>query len=129
MNTPLTLADAADATGGLIAMPDVAGTHWADIAVAFGVNIGIILLIVGMILCLFRVIRGPHLADRALGADTLALQLVGLVALLSMRKQTLMYLDGMLVLSLLAFAGTVAMSQFIASGAARRTKAIKPATK
>lgn len=105
-----------------VAMPDVVAPGWTGVAVAFTVNMGIILLIIGMLLCLIRVIRGPHLADRALGADTLAIQLIGLIALLSMRKQTLMYFDGMLLLSLFAFAGTVAMAQFIASQAAKTAK-------
>jgi len=105
-----------------VAMPDVVAPGWTGVAVAFTVNMGIILLIIGMLLCLIRVIRGPHLADRALGADTLAIQLIGLIALLSMRKQTLMYFDGMLLLSLFAFAGTVAMAQFIASQTAKTAK-------
>lgn len=121
---PLLIIASADEAKALeaVAMPDIVAPGWTGVAIAFTVNVGIILLIVGMLLCLIRVIRGPHMADRALGADTLAIQLIGLVALLSMRKQTLMYFDGMLLLSLFAFAGTVAMAQFIASGAMKTAK-------
>jgi len=40
--------------------------------------------------------------------------LIGLVILLSIRLQTVAVIDGVLVRSLLGFAGTVAMAQYIA---------------
>ncbi len=36
-------------------------------------EIGAVLAIVGMMLCLYRMVRGPHLADRVLSGDTLVL--------------------------------------------------------
>jgi len=78
------------------------------------VDFGLVVLGLGMLLCLYRLLKGPHLSDRALAADTLAVHLIGLVLLVSVRSRIPIYLDGILVLSLLSFAGTVAAAQYIA---------------
>jgi multicomponent K+:H+ antiporter subunit F len=77
-------------------------------------DLTIVVLFVGLVLCLYRLVRGPHLADRALAADTIAIHLVGLVLVLCLRSGTLLLLDGAIVLSLLGFVGTVAVAQYIA---------------
>ena len=46
--------------------------------------------------------------------------MIGIVILLSIRLQTLMFFDGILVLSLLAFAGTVAVVAGNAAGSFAR---------
>ncbi|MAE67641.1 MAG: hypothetical protein CMJ18_25590 [Phycisphaeraceae bacterium] len=86
---------------------------WSGQLVAWTVHIGIIVIAIAMFLCILRLIIGPHLADRALAVDTLGVMLIGLVVLLTMQLKTLMFFDGILVLSLLGFAGTVAMAQYI----------------
>ena len=87
---------------------------WSDALVMGTVDVGIVVLVLAMGLCMVRLIKGPHLADRALAVDTFALVLIGLVVLLTIRLKTLMFFDGILVLALLSFAGTVAMAQYIA---------------
>ena len=76
--------------------------------------IGIVTMAIGIALCLVRIVRGPTLADRALAADTISTQLIGLVILLTVRAGSPYLVDGMLVLALLSFAGTIAAAQFIA---------------
>jgi len=76
-------------------------------------EIGAVLAIVGMMLCLYRMVRGPHLADRVLSGDTLAYQVVGLVILLTVRMESTTYLDGALVVAIIGFASTLAFSQYI----------------
>ena len=75
---------------------------------------GIFTMAGGIALCLLSIIRGPTLADRALAADVISIQLIGLVILLTIRSGSLLLIDGMLVLALLGFAGTIAAAQFIA---------------
>ncbi|MBL4701997.1 MAG: hypothetical protein JKX85_12140 [Phycisphaeraceae bacterium] len=74
----------------------------------------IVLTVIGMFLCVLRLLKSSHLADRALAADTLGIELIGLVVLMGMRFATSAFIDGILVLSLLSFAGTVAIAQYIA---------------
>ncbi len=94
----------------VIAAPTVL---WSTRLVSWVVAGSIVLIALGMLACIYRLVRGPHLADRALAVDTLAIQLIGLVLLLMIRWQTAWFIDGILVLSLLGFAGTVAMAQYI----------------
>ena len=75
---------------------------------------GLFVLGVSLVLCLYRIARGPTLADRAVATDALGVQLVGVVVLLVLRTGSLVFVDGILVLTLLSFAGTVAVAQFIA---------------
>ncbi len=91
----------------------VAGETWHSQLVVVTAEVGIVLIIAGMLGGIYRLLRGPHVADRALAVDTIAIQLIGLVILLSIRQGTLVYFDGILVLSLLGFAGTVAIAQYI----------------
>lgn len=95
---------------------------WSTRLVSWVVAASIALITVGMLACIYRLVRGPHLADRALAVDTLAIQLIGLVLLLMIRWQTAWFIDGILVLSLLGFAGTVAMAQYIGRPHQRRAR-------
>ena len=86
---------------------------WSGPLVLWTVDFGLIVIVFSMGLCIARLVKGPHLADRAMAVDTFALMLIGLVVLATIRFQTLMFFDGVLVLALLSFAGTVAMAQYI----------------
>ncbi|MFA9480180.1 monovalent cation/H+ antiporter complex subunit F [Phycisphaerales bacterium AB-hyl4] len=79
------------------------------------VELGIAVLVVGMVLCLYRIMRGPHLVDRVLATDALALHVVGLVIALAIYLRTTDFLDVALVVAIIGFAGTLAFSQYIAA--------------
>lgn len=100
-----------------IGLPPIAAVDfalWSAGAVRWLATFGLGVLGVNLALCLLRIVRGPTLADRAVAADALGVQLIGVVVLLVLRTGSLLYVDGMLVLSLLSFAGTIAIAQFIA---------------
>lgn len=77
------------------------------------VDIGIVALALAIVLCLYRMIKGPTLVDRAVSSDTIAMQVVGLVILLTIRLGTLQFFDAVLIVSFLGFISTVAFAQFI----------------
>lgn len=79
------------------------------------VEIGIVTLIIGIMLALYRMLRGPHLADRVLSGDTISYHVVGLVILLTIRMGVSTYFDGALVVAMIGFASTLAFSQYIAN--------------
>lgn len=84
--------------------------------ILFGiVEIGLLTVIAGMILCLYRMLRGPHLADRVLAGDAFALHVVGLVILLTIRLESLVFFDAALVVAIIGFASTLAFAQYIGS--------------
>jgi multisubunit Na+/H+ antiporter MnhF subunit len=111
MISPLNILLATVATSG---GPDAAETVlWSTQLVSWIVTVSIVLISLGMVACIYRLLRGPHLLDRALAVETLAVQLIGLVLLLMIHWQTAWFIDGVMVLSLLGFAGTVAVAQFV----------------
>lgn len=93
---------------------------WHEVMVDRTVEVGIVLVAIAFLACLIRLFIGPHLADRAIALDTIAIQVIGLVILLSLRVDSLVLFDGALVLSLVGFAGTVAFAQYIVRPHRRR---------
>ncbi|MEX0886103.1 MAG: monovalent cation/H+ antiporter complex subunit F [Phycisphaeraceae bacterium] len=100
------------------AMADAVGPALGP-ALTLTVELGIALLVVGMVLCLYRVLRGPELADRVLAADVLALHVVGLVVALAIYLGTTAFLDVALVVAIIGFASTLAFAQYIAATGGR----------
>jgi multicomponent K+:H+ antiporter subunit F len=94
-------------------MLTVLGSVWSQNMVMWSLDLGILVIVAGIVLCIHRILRGPHLADRALALDTIAIHLIGLVILLTIRFGSLVFFDGALILSLLGFAGTIAVAQYI----------------
>jgi len=90
-----------------------AAMTWHRSLVLWTEQFAIIMIVAGMLACIYRLLKGPHLADRALAVDIVAVQLIGLVILMTLWFGSLVLFDGILVLSLLGFAGTVAMAQYI----------------
>jgi multisubunit Na+/H+ antiporter MnhF subunit len=91
----------------------IAATSWHEAMVDRTVEAGILAVSVGVLACIVRVFRGPHLADRAVALDTIAVHMIAFVILLTLRIDSLVLIDGALVLSLVGFAGTVAVAQYI----------------
>jgi len=87
--------------------------HRAEQTLFFVVDVGILLVAVAFVICLWRVVRGPTLVDRALASDTISMQVVGFAVLLTIRAQTLLYFDAVLIVAILGFVSTVAAAQFI----------------
>jgi multicomponent K+:H+ antiporter subunit F len=75
--------------------------------------IGVVSIILSIVLCLWRLLRGPTLVDRGIASDTIAIQVVALVILLTVVSRSLVLFDAVLIVSILGFAGTVAFAQFI----------------
>ncbi|MGH2372555.1 MAG: monovalent cation/H+ antiporter complex subunit F [bacterium] len=82
-------------------------------ALTLATTIAMTMLVLAMALCLLRLIRGPHLGDRVVAGDTIALVLVNVVAVLGMRAGTRLYADVAAVVAILGFIGTVAAARFV----------------
>lgn len=65
-------------------------------------------LVLAILLGLFRLARGPTVLDRILAFDLIATSAVGMVVLLSVWWRTAVYLELILIFSLLGFVSTVA---------------------
>ncbi|MDR7417854.1 MAG: monovalent cation/H+ antiporter complex subunit F [Armatimonadota bacterium] len=71
------------------------------------------MLVVAAGLALARLIRGPHLGDRIVAGDTIALLLINIVAVLGIRANTRLYADVAAVVAILGFIGTVASARYL----------------
>ena len=97
-------------------LAEVAGMHPV---LHVAVVLAMIALAVGMVLCLWRVVRGPGLPDRVLAADLLSLHVVGLVIVLTIYLGDMVFFDAALAVGILGFVSTVGFSQYIHATAGR----------
>lgn len=74
-----------------------------------------VLLVVAAFFALKRVLQGPNMLDRAIGFDMLTTTTVGTVVLFSISNHTQLYIELMLIFSLLGFVGTVAFVSYLHS--------------
>jgi multisubunit Na+/H+ antiporter MnhF subunit len=71
------------------------------------------LLGIGILLCLVRVIRGPTAPDRVLAADTIGVLAVAFIVIFALYHNNPMFVDVALIISILSFVGTLAISRYI----------------
>ncbi|HMM84057.1 MAG: K+/H+ antiporter subunit F [Gammaproteobacteria bacterium] len=69
-----------------------------------------------LVLAAVRLVRGPGLPDRVLALDTMYVNVVALVILLGMRFGTDLLFEAALLIALLGFVGTVALSRYLSRG-------------
>lgn len=68
---------------------------------------------VGMALALFRLLKGPSLADRVIALDLIAALAVGMIAVYAIHVEEPMLLRVGIVVSLIVFVGTIAFAMFL----------------
>jgi len=80
------------------------------------ITISLLAITISMLGMIYRVIKGPSVADRVVALDALGISLVGLVALVSILLHTSAFLEVILLIGILAFIGTVAFSKYLEKG-------------
>lgn len=73
-------------------------------------------LAISLALCLWRLLVGPATVDRLLALDTMTINVIALLAVLSIHLDTDVYMGAILVLGLLGFVGTVAIAKALMRG-------------
>lgn len=73
-------------------------------------------LSVSIVLCVYRLWKGPTLPDRVVAADTITTNVVALIALWCIQVRSGYAFDAVLVLSVLGFMGTCTLAKYIARG-------------
>lgn len=76
----------------------------------------LILLSIAIVLCFIRMILGPTMFDRIVSLDLLGITMIGFIAMLMIIQDTLIYTEILLVLGILSFVGTVALSKYMEGG-------------
>ena len=78
--------------------------------------ISLFFISVAIALCLFRVVKGPTMPDRVVALDTITYYLIAAIAIVSVLLKTYAFLGAILLLCILSFIGTIALSKFIERG-------------
>ena len=73
----------------------------------------LLLLIIGIFLCLFRVAMGPTAPDRAVAIDTIGVMVVGICGIFGIITGQDFYLNVAIAWALVAFIGTLALAKFL----------------
>ena len=74
------------------------------------------LFMVAIALLLYRLVKGPSSPDRAIALDTIGVNLISAIAIVSIVLNTKAFLEAILILGILAFIGTIAFSKHIERG-------------
>ena len=61
-------------------------------------------------------VKGPSQPDRAVALDTIGVNLISAIAIVSIVLNTKAFLEAILILGILAFIGTIAISKYIERG-------------
>nr|WP_316653223.1 cation:proton antiporter [uncultured Gellertiella sp.] len=92
---------------GFLAMSGSFLTMALDLALA--------MLVLAMLLTVWRLLRGPTLADRVLALDMLGSVAIGFMAVFALRTGFFLYVDIAIALGLVGFLATVAFARFLLS--------------
>lgn len=84
--------------------------------IRFMLILAITLFVISLALALYRIIRGPSVPDRIVAMDMMGVNVISVIATVSVLFGTRSFLEAILVIGLLAFIGTVAFSKFIERG-------------
>jgi multicomponent Na+:H+ antiporter subunit F len=79
-------------------------------------SIVLVILVLLMLPCGWRVWRGPSTGDRLLAIDLMTTLLASVMVVFGLLFEQGMYIDVALALGALSFIGTVAISRFVAEG-------------
>lgn len=84
-------------------------THIPDIVIIIAMALLLAALLIGFI----RLAKGPGVADRVVAFDLIALTIIGFILVYSVHDKNDIYIDIPIVIALVAFIGTVAISTYL----------------
>lgn len=83
---------------------------------AIAIMLAQILLLLAMGFSIVRMVRGPRAQDRVVALDALYVNAMILLLTIGIRTGSLLYVEAGLIIALLGFASTVALSKFLMRG-------------
>ena len=81
-----------------------------------GTQLALLVLVVLIVPCAYRVWIGPSAADRLQAIDAITTLLIGIIIVLALLRGTTMYIDVAIALAAFGFIGTVALARYISEG-------------
>ena len=83
---------------------------------SLALDLGTAAVTVAVVLCAWRLIKGPEISDRVLALDTLYMNMVALIVLLNIRWDTRLLFEAALLVAMMGFVSTVALARYITRG-------------
>jgi multicomponent Na+:H+ antiporter subunit F len=80
------------------------------------IHLSLFCISLAMLGLIYRVVKGPTTPDRVVALDAIGINLIALIALVSIVLRTNAFLDIILLIGILAFIGTVAFSKYLEKG-------------
>ena len=80
------------------------------------ISIAMFMFSIAIALNLFRLILGPALPDRIVALDTMYINTIALLVLVGIYQGSLLYFEAALLLAIMGFVGTVALSKYLLRG-------------
>lgn len=77
------------------------------------VDVFLYILVALSFFCLFRIIRGPTIADRMVGIDIFGILVVGICALMVIRTGRTFLIDIAITWAILSFIGTITLAKYL----------------
>ena len=74
------------------------------------------LFAISILIALYRIIKGPTTPDRAVALDMIGVNLISVIAIVSIVLETKAFLEAILILGILAFISTIAISKYVERG-------------
>jgi len=84
--------------------------------VAWALDFATLAVGIALVLCMWRLLRGPEATDRVLALDTMYVDMVALVILLGIRHGNELFFEAALLIALLGFVSTVALARYLSRG-------------
>ena len=80
-------------------------------------DILITFMVIAIIPCIYRVIKGPTIPDRVIAVDAMTTVIVVILGIYSYIQESAFFMDVALVLAIISFVGTVTISKYLDEGA------------
>jgi multicomponent K+:H+ antiporter subunit F len=80
------------------------------------IPIAFVFLSIAFVLSTIRLIKGPSVPDRILALDTLYINSIALLVLLGIHLESALYFESALLIALMGFVGTIALSKYLLRG-------------
>lgn len=85
------------------------------------------IMVLSIAICAWRLVKGPSLPDRVAALDTIGINLLAMVAVLSILFKTQAFIEYILLIGILSFIGTMALARYIERGWCLNMEMIKSA--
>lgn len=80
------------------------------------IGIAMVMMSLALALNLYRMIVGPSLPDRIFALDTMYINSIALLVLFGIYQGSMLYFEAALLIAVMGFVGTVALSKYLLRG-------------